>query len=200
MLFRSFYRDPEEVEKQQQEEAAAKAAAAAGEQVEAPLNEWDTTAAPTAGGINPALVAGEGMSRNAVMLRCRTQHLIPQVRSTGLRSPLLLVLPTGQQSPLLPAGPLSPRALAAGTKGSPGCLYYACAVAIIRRCLANVVLYSGAQAYADVFAMTRHPAPFLFDAKLCTAYDQHDMLLFLHHHLVHILSAGLLRERALATM
>ncbi|TFY64998.1 hypothetical protein EVJ58_g2255 [Rhodofomes roseus] len=55
-----FYRDPEEVEKQQQDEAAAKAAAAAGEVAEAPLNEWDPTAAPAAGGINPALVAGEG--------------------------------------------------------------------------------------------------------------------------------------------
>ncbi|EMD33737.1 hypothetical protein CERSUDRAFT_117828 [Gelatoporia subvermispora B] len=54
-----FYRDPEEVEKQQQEEAQAKAAAA-GEQAEAPLNEWDVTSAPVAGGINPALVAGEG--------------------------------------------------------------------------------------------------------------------------------------------
>ncbi|PCH35838.1 40S ribosomal protein S2 [Wolfiporia cocos MD-104 SS10] len=53
-----FYRDPEEVEKQQQEEAQAKAAAAAGE-AEVPVNEWDTTAAPTAGGINPGLVAGE---------------------------------------------------------------------------------------------------------------------------------------------
>jgi len=55
-----FYRDPEEVEKQQQEEAQAKATAAAGEAVEAGLPEWDATAAPAAGGINPGLVAGEG--------------------------------------------------------------------------------------------------------------------------------------------
>ncbi|KAH9858978.1 ribosomal protein S2, flavodoxin-like domain-containing protein [Lenzites betulinus] len=55
-----FYRDPEEVEKQQQEEAAAKAAAVAGDQPEPTLNEWDVTSAPQAGGINPALVAGEG--------------------------------------------------------------------------------------------------------------------------------------------
>lgn len=53
-----FYRDPEEVEKQQQEEAAAKAQAVVG--AEAEVSEWDTTAAPTAGGINPALVSQEG--------------------------------------------------------------------------------------------------------------------------------------------
>ncbi|EPS97594.1 hypothetical protein FOMPIDRAFT_1128428 [Fomitopsis schrenkii] len=55
-----FYRDPEEVEKQQQEEAAAKAGATAGETAEAPINEWDPTGAPAAGGINPALAAGDG--------------------------------------------------------------------------------------------------------------------------------------------
>jgi len=54
-----FYRDPEEVEKQQQEEAAAKAAAV-GVEAEAAVTDWDTTAAPAAGGINPGLVAGEG--------------------------------------------------------------------------------------------------------------------------------------------
>lgn len=54
-----FYRDPEEVEKQQQDEAAAKAAAATVEP-EAGVTDWDTTAAPAAGGINPGLVAGDG--------------------------------------------------------------------------------------------------------------------------------------------
>lgn len=54
-----FYRDPDEIEKQQQEEAQAKAAAIAG--AEAPeVPEWDTTAAPVAGGINPTLAAGDG--------------------------------------------------------------------------------------------------------------------------------------------
>jgi len=55
-----FYRDPEEVEKQQQEEAAAKLQAAGGD-VEAPgQTEWDTSAGPQAGAINPAL-AQEGL-------------------------------------------------------------------------------------------------------------------------------------------
>ena len=77
-----FYRDPEEVEKQQQEEAAAKAAAAAGETAEAPINEWDPTGAPAAGGINPALVAGEGgalylfpLSNFACSFGCHDQAL-----------------------------------------------------------------------------------------------------------------------------
>ncbi|KAI0929901.1 structural constituent of ribosome [Taiwanofungus camphoratus] len=55
-----FYRDPEEVEKQQQEEAQAKAAAAGAEVIEGQLNEWDVTSAAQPGGINAALVAGEG--------------------------------------------------------------------------------------------------------------------------------------------
>ncbi|CAL1705868.1 unnamed protein product [Somion occarium] len=53
-----FYRDPEEIEKQQQEEAQAKAAAVVGEPAE--VTDWDVTAAPAAGAINPALVAQEG--------------------------------------------------------------------------------------------------------------------------------------------
>jgi len=52
-----FYRDPDEVEKQQAEEAAAKQAAAQGEPE--PATEWDVSAAPQAGGINPSL-AQEG--------------------------------------------------------------------------------------------------------------------------------------------
>jgi small subunit ribosomal protein SAe len=56
-----FYRDPEEVEKQQEEEKAAKLAAAAETQPETgAAADWDVTAAPTAGGINPALATGEG--------------------------------------------------------------------------------------------------------------------------------------------
>jgi small subunit ribosomal protein SAe len=55
-----FYRDPEEVEKQQQEEAAAKAAAQVDAQPETAAADWDVSAAPTAGGINPALATGEG--------------------------------------------------------------------------------------------------------------------------------------------
>jgi len=55
-----FYRDPEEVEKQQQEEAAAKQSAAVGElEPAAGMGDWDVSAAPQAGGINPAL-AQEG--------------------------------------------------------------------------------------------------------------------------------------------
>jgi len=55
-----FYRDPDEVEKQQAEEAAAKQAAAQGEaEPAAGLSEWDVSAAPQAGGINPSL-AQEG--------------------------------------------------------------------------------------------------------------------------------------------
>ena len=52
-----FYRDPEEVEKQQAEEAAAKTQAA--ELDGAAPQEWDVSAAPQAGAINPALVASE---------------------------------------------------------------------------------------------------------------------------------------------
>jgi small subunit ribosomal protein SAe len=56
-----FYRDPEEVENQQREEAAAKAAAAGGDvTADAAPGDWDVSAAPTAGGINPALATGEG--------------------------------------------------------------------------------------------------------------------------------------------
>jgi small subunit ribosomal protein SAe len=55
-----FYRDPDEVEKQQAEEAAAKQAAAQGEaEPAAGLSEWDVSAAPQAGAINPSL-AQEG--------------------------------------------------------------------------------------------------------------------------------------------
>lgn len=57
-----FYRDPEEVERQQQEEAQAKAALTAGDPAaENPgLSEWEVSAAPQAGAINPGLVAAEG--------------------------------------------------------------------------------------------------------------------------------------------
>lgn len=56
-----FYRDPEEVEKQQQEEAQAKLALAQGDVEAQPgVSEWEVPSAPQAGGINPALVAGEG--------------------------------------------------------------------------------------------------------------------------------------------
>lgn len=56
-----FYRDPEEVDRQQQDEAAAKAALVAGATAEegGGAAEWDVSAAPAAGGINPA-VLGEG--------------------------------------------------------------------------------------------------------------------------------------------
>jgi len=54
-----FYRDPEEVEKQQQEEAQAKAAAA-GEGDAAPVTEWDVSAAPLGGNINPVLATQDG--------------------------------------------------------------------------------------------------------------------------------------------
>jgi small subunit ribosomal protein SAe len=63
-----FYRDPEEVEKQQAEEAAAKSAAL-GEGEPAPgLGEWDVSAAPQAGGINPALAQEGGTSHVFVPL------------------------------------------------------------------------------------------------------------------------------------
>ncbi|KAL4245648.1 Small ribosomal subunit protein uS2 [Abortiporus biennis] len=58
-----FYRDPEEIEKQQQEEAQAKLAAAAGEPAEAA--DWDVTAAPQAGGINPGLAQEGGLDWSA---------------------------------------------------------------------------------------------------------------------------------------
>ncbi|KAH8799532.1 40S ribosomal protein S2 [Flagelloscypha sp. PMI_526] len=54
-----FYRDPEEVEKQQQEEASAKAALAAPQ--DAGPSDWDVSAAPAAGGINPAVIADGGL-------------------------------------------------------------------------------------------------------------------------------------------
>jgi small subunit ribosomal protein SAe len=53
-----FYRDPEEVEKQQAEEAAAKTQAV---ETEGPgATEWDVSAPPQAGAINPSLVGQEG--------------------------------------------------------------------------------------------------------------------------------------------
>jgi len=56
-----FYRDPEEVEKQQQEEAAAKQALLVGDAEPAAVGgDWDVSAAPAAGGINPGLVSQEG--------------------------------------------------------------------------------------------------------------------------------------------
>lgn len=51
-----FYRDPEEVERQQQEEAQAKAVTV---EPEAPA-EWDVSAAPQAGAINPGLATEGG--------------------------------------------------------------------------------------------------------------------------------------------
>ena len=53
---------------------------------------------------------------------------------TGLRSPLLLVLPTGQQSPLLLDGVRSLLALAVGIKHLLG--RYICIVTTLRRCSA----------------------------------------------------------------
>lgn len=58
-----FYRDPEEVEKQQAEEAAAKQSAVQGEIEPAPgMGEWDVSAPPQAGGINPTLAQEGGKS------------------------------------------------------------------------------------------------------------------------------------------
>jgi small subunit ribosomal protein SAe len=58
-----FYRDPEEVEKQQAEEAAAKQSAAIGEsEPAAGMGDWDVSAAPPVGGINPALAQEGGTS------------------------------------------------------------------------------------------------------------------------------------------
>jgi len=54
-----FYRDPEEVEKQQAEELAQKNAGLAGEG-DVGATEWDVSAAPNAGGINPGLVGDGG--------------------------------------------------------------------------------------------------------------------------------------------
>jgi len=53
-----FYRDPEEVEKQQQEEQQAKLAAQQEQAPDAGLAEWDPTAAPAPGGIDPSLAQG----------------------------------------------------------------------------------------------------------------------------------------------
>ena len=58
-----FYRDPEEVEKQQAEEALAKQSAAQGDAEPATgMGEWDVSAPPQPGGINPALAQEGGMS------------------------------------------------------------------------------------------------------------------------------------------
>jgi small subunit ribosomal protein SAe len=57
-----FYRDPEEVEKQQKEEAEAKAALLQGNEEPAQAAEWDVGGGPTAGAINPGLVADGGTS------------------------------------------------------------------------------------------------------------------------------------------
>jgi len=51
-IFKFFYRDPEEMEKQQQEEAQAKLAAQQGTEVVG-QSEWDVPSGPT-GNINPA--------------------------------------------------------------------------------------------------------------------------------------------------
>ena len=161
-----FYRDPEEVEKQQQEEAAAKAAAAAGEQTEAPAGEWDTTAT-VAGGINPGLVAGEGAYLH-LSLGFSSFILSLQVPSIGLRSPLLAAPLTGQQSPPRLGGVRSLQAPVAGTKGTRGC--YLCAVTITCRCLAALCCTRE--------STTCPPLRLFIDAKLCTAYDQHNMLAF----------------------
>lgn len=59
-----FYRDPEEVEKQQQEEAQSKALAAGETQDEA-AQEWDVTAAPQAGSINPAVLESGALDWSA---------------------------------------------------------------------------------------------------------------------------------------
>jgi small subunit ribosomal protein SAe len=56
-----FYRDPEEVEKQQAEEAAAKQTAVAEVEAAPGMVEWDVTAAPQAGAINPTLAQDGGM-------------------------------------------------------------------------------------------------------------------------------------------
>lgn len=94
-----FYRDPEEVEKQQQEEAQAKAAAAGAEVIEGQLNEWDVTSAAQPGGINAALVAGEG-GTSSVRLRKYTQayKFWLQLLWIGLLSLQPLVPLTGQRS------------------------------------------------------------------------------------------------------
>ena len=75
-----FYRDPDEIDKQQAEEAAAKAAAAAGDAEPAAASEWNVSAAPQAGGINPTLAqeggkyfrsSSDGSPKfNFVLLRC----------------------------------------------------------------------------------------------------------------------------------
>ena len=56
-----FYHDPDEINRRQAEEATAKAAAATARDAEptAELSEWDVSAAPQAGGIDPML-APEG--------------------------------------------------------------------------------------------------------------------------------------------
>jgi small subunit ribosomal protein SAe len=106
-----FYRDPEEVEKQQQEEAQAKAAAAAGDaQPEPGVTDWDVTAAPTAGGINPALAQEGGQWRSSLAIQL-ISDLEPQA-STGPRS-RLVATPTGPPSPQRATGPQTP------TRSSP---------------------------------------------------------------------------------
>lgn len=60
-----FYRDPEEVEKQQQEEAQNKANAAGEQETGAANAEWDNTAAPAAGAINPAVLESGNLDWSA---------------------------------------------------------------------------------------------------------------------------------------
>ena len=164
-----FYRDPEEVEKQQAEEAAAKAAAVAGETVEAPTGEWDATAAGT-GGINPGLVAADGAYMRILEILARLDVSFEQVPSTGLRSPLLLAPPTGQQNLLRPAGASSPRRpRLAGIKETSDCR----AVHTTRCCLAALCCIR-----ESMSAMTCTSSRLFIDAKPCTAYDQHNMFAF----------------------
>jgi hypothetical protein len=107
-----FYRDPEEVENQQREEAAAKAAAAGGDvTADAAPGDWDVSAAPTAGGINPALATGEGGACLRKFIADLMSYVICQV-SIGLQSPLLVR--TGQLSqPRVPGARTTP------TRSSP---------------------------------------------------------------------------------
>ncbi|EJD02566.1 ribosomal protein S2 [Fomitiporia mediterranea MF3/22] len=60
-----FYRDPEEVEKQQQEEVQNKANAAGEQETGAANAEWDNTAAPAAGAINPAVLESGNLDWSA---------------------------------------------------------------------------------------------------------------------------------------
>lgn len=55
-----FYRDPEEVERQQQEEAQSKSQPLVEPADTIGPTVWESTSAPQAGGINPALVSQDG--------------------------------------------------------------------------------------------------------------------------------------------